>query len=149
MVRSIGATNEAGSGYIIRNELGQFVEAGCCKHPQIGDPQISELLACREGREAAARLGISKVILQSDCSNLVKLWNEEHVRAEGAHIFQEMKMVSASFQDYKFLHVGRDANNAAHRSAREALGILVPVRYDVIPGLLTDAVQSDCNHYPS
>jgi hypothetical protein len=68
------------------------------------------------------------------------------VRAEGAHIFQEMKMVSSSFQDFKFLHVCRDANNSAHRCAREALGVLVSVRYDVIPGFL---VQLDCNHYPS
>jgi hypothetical protein len=51
-----------------------------------------------------------------------------------------MKMVRASFQDFKFLHVGRDANNAAHRCARAALGVLVHVCYDVIPGVLTDAV---------
>ena len=47
------------------------------------------------------------------------------MRAEGAHIFQEMKDLCSSFQDFKLLFIGRDANGAAHVCAREALGALV------------------------
>jgi hypothetical protein len=65
MVNTDGSLNcssrEAGSGYVIRNYLGEFVEAGCRKYPHIDDPFISELLASRDGLEAAARLGISKL----------------------------------------------------------------------------------------
>jgi hypothetical protein len=59
----------------------------------------------------------------------VKLWQEEgRVRAEGAHIFQEMKNLCLSFQDFKFLLIGREANGAAYRCAKEALGDLVHTR---------------------
>jgi hypothetical protein len=55
--------------------MGELIEAGCFKHPHIIDPHTSELLAWREGLEAAVRLGISEVILQTECRNLVKLWH--------------------------------------------------------------------------
>jgi hypothetical protein len=60
------STREDGSGYIIRNDMGELIEAGCFKHPHIIDPHTSELLAWREGLEAAVRLGISEVILQTE-----------------------------------------------------------------------------------
>lgn len=70
MVNTDGSVNchsrEAGSGYVIRDANGVFVEAGCRKHLHIDDPFISEVLACMEGLEAAARLGIPKIILQTD-----------------------------------------------------------------------------------
>jgi hypothetical protein len=69
-------TNEAGSGYVIRNDTTGFVEAGCSKHAYVEDPFISELLACRERLEAVAMLGIPKIILQADCSSLVDLWKD-------------------------------------------------------------------------
>jgi hypothetical protein len=53
-----------------------------------------------------------------------------------------MEILSTSFQDFKFLHLGWDANNGAHRCAREVLGVLLHVRYDVIPGFFTDLIQS-------
>jgi hypothetical protein len=67
-------------------------EAGCSKHAHVEDPFISELLACREGLEAAARLGIPKIILQTDCSSLVDLWKDgKEQRITGAHIIKEMQ----------------------------------------------------------
>jgi hypothetical protein len=53
-------STSAGSGYVIRGDTGVFIEAGCCKHQQVEDPFISELLASHEGIEAAVRRGLSK-----------------------------------------------------------------------------------------
>lgn len=142
-------TLEAGSGYVIRDESGGFVEAGCRKHANVEDPFISELLACREGVEAAARLAIPRLIIQTDCKTLVDLWQDGmQQRSEGAHILSEMQMMCKNFQEVKLLHVGRDANNAAHKCAKEALSVVNFIRFDVIPGFLTDLIQSDCKHYP-
>jgi hypothetical protein len=52
----------AGSGYIICNHNGELIEAVCRKHIHVDDPFMIEILAARESLEAAARLGIQKVI---------------------------------------------------------------------------------------
>jgi hypothetical protein len=132
---------EAGSGYVIRNDLGEFVEAGCRKYPHIDDPFINELLASRDGLEAAARLGIPKIIIQTDCSSLAELWQDERqTRSEGAHVLGEMKMMCVNFQEVKLLFLGRDA--------KEALSVVDFVCFDVIPGFLTELIQPECSHYP-
>jgi hypothetical protein len=59
-------TSEAGSGYVIRDHQGVFEEAGCMKHRYGDDPFISELLASREGLEAAVCRGIPKIIIKTD-----------------------------------------------------------------------------------
>ena len=77
------------------------------------------------------------------------MWQDDKVvRIEGAHIVRELKELSSSFQEVKLLFLGRDANKAAHLCAKEALSVLDFVRFDVIPGFLTDVIQSECNHYP-
>jgi ribonuclease HI len=153
MVNVYGSLNShlkvAGSGYIIRNHNGELMEVGCRKHNHVDDPFVSEILAAREGLEAAARLGIPKVIIQTDCLSLERVWREEvQVRIEGAHIISEMKGLCSSFQEVKLLFLGRDANKAAHMCAKEALSVVDFVRFDVIPGFLADVIQSDCNHRP-
>jgi ribonuclease HI len=153
MVNVDGSLNShlkvAGSGYIIRNHNGELMEAGCRKQNHVDDPFVSEILAAREGLEAAARLGIPKVIIQTDCLSLERVWREEvQVRIEGAHIISEMKGLCSSFQEVKLLFLGRDANKAAHMCAKEALSVVDFVRFDVIPGFLADVIQSDCNHRP-
>ena len=113
--------SEARSRYVIRDHCGVFVEAGCNRHSYVADLFISELLASREGLEAAAQLGIPKVIIQTNCSSLEKLWQEKcQSRTEGAHVVREMKVLCSGFQEVKLLHVGRDANKAR---AKEALSI--------------------------
>jgi hypothetical protein len=44
------------------------------------------------------------------------------------YIFQEMKRLCSNFQEFKLLFIGCDANGAAHRCARQVLGVLVHAR---------------------
>jgi hypothetical protein len=71
-----------------------------------------------------------------------------HTHIEGAHVVCEMKEICSRFQEVKLLHIGREANKAAHCCSKEALSIVESVYFDVMPGLLTDIIQSECNHYP-
>jgi hypothetical protein len=60
-----------------------------------------------------------------------------------------MQDMCKSFQEVKLLYIGqRDANNAARRCEKEAFILVNFIRFDVIPGFLTDVVQSECNHCP-
>jgi ribonuclease HI len=142
-------TGEAGSGYVIRNDLAEFVEAGCRKHGYVDDPLLRELLACRDGLEAAVRPGFPKLIIQTDCTSVVDMWTEEkEPRFLGAHIIKEMKLLCNSFQEVKLLHIGREENKAAHCCAREALSGVSSIRFDVTPRFLTEVIQSECNLCP-
>jgi hypothetical protein len=61
MVNTDGLTNchsrEARSGYVIHNDHGYFMEAGCRKHSDLDDHFISEVLVSTEGLGAVATLG--------------------------------------------------------------------------------------------
>jgi ribonuclease HI len=112
----------------------------------VKDAFISELLACREGLEAAVRLKLTKVILQTDSSFLMSLCQDvRQVRAYGAHILNELKVISQQLQAFKLLYLNRTTNFAAHVCAREALSIDSFLCFDVTPGFLLRALQADCN----
>jgi hypothetical protein len=91
-----------GSGFVIRDDLATFIQAGSIKQSHVEDSSVSELLGCREGLEAASRIGLEKVIIQTDCSGLVSLWYGECI-----HILKELKVLSSTFQDFKILFVKR------------------------------------------
>jgi hypothetical protein len=61
MVNTDGSTNyhslEARSRYIIHNDHGEFVQAGCLKHSDLDDHFINEVLVSKEGIGAATTLG--------------------------------------------------------------------------------------------
>lgn len=59
------ANKIAGSGFIIRDEHGNFIQAGSVRHEHIEDPFMGELLSCREGLEATKMKGCAKVLLQT------------------------------------------------------------------------------------
>jgi hypothetical protein len=55
-----------------------------------------------------------------------------------------MKVIVSNFQGFSFRFARREANKAAHVSARAALSIsTLDVIYELIPGFLVEPVQSD------
>jgi hypothetical protein len=73
------------------------METGCRHYSFIVDPLMSKILASREGLEAAARLGIQRIIVLTDCSNMANIWQDaKQVRIEGAHVVSEMKELCAN-----------------------------------------------------
>ena len=60
-------------------------------------------------------------VLESDCQEVVNLWQSKHERSVGAHVFWEMQTMLPSFQGFQLKFARRTANNVAHWAAREAL----------------------------
>ena len=138
----------AGSGYVLRDSEGVLIEGGCHRHLRVVDPFISELLALRDGLEAAVRRNLAQVIVQTDCASLVSLWQyPRQLRMEGSHILIELKKTRAmrSRLSSFFNYLNRSANFAAHTCAKEALSIVNPFCFDVTPGFLLRVIQADCN----
>jgi hypothetical protein len=86
------------------------------------------------------------MILETDCQSIVSKWHKEGSdRSVGYHLFRETKELVGFFQGFKLLYVRREANCVAHLCAREALSLDLDVlNFDVSPGFLTEAVQSEC-----
>lgn len=134
----------AGVGVVAREHSGAFLRGRCIKYEAITDPCIIELLACRDAMAMAIEDGYSNVILETDCQTVCTLWKAEENRSVGAHVIREMKLFLRHFQGFILQHVGREANGAAHRCAREALMLDENfIIFDVSPAFLIAALQSD------
>lgn len=125
----------SGSGHDVRDYLGTFIEACMSQYKDIDDPFISELFACRDGIDAAIRMGVQQVIVYIDCSNIVYLWHDiGALGVNGAHMMKEIKQMSESFQGFKLLWIRREANWATHLCAKETLSFSSCTCFDVIFG---------------
>ena len=106
-----------------------------------------EATAIRDGTRLAAELGHRKVILESDAAEVVKLWNSASFdRADVAALCHEITELSMVFESFALVHVGRDANTAAHKCAKQASEErrrCIWVNYT--PSFLQNCMQTDCN----
>ena len=79
-----------------------------------------EALACRDGLALALQAGIQKVWLETDCQEVVKLWQAGVNQRSGVvSIIKESRELSTLFQDFKFSFVCRSCNKLAHALASQ------------------------------
>ncbi|XP_073355212.1 uncharacterized protein [Aegilops tauschii subsp. strangulata] len=65
----------AGAGMILRNEAGAIIFSSCRELRQCSGPLQSELAACLEGISLAIQWTTLPIVIQTDCSEAVKLIN--------------------------------------------------------------------------
>jgi ribonuclease HI len=135
----------AGAGVVARDENGSFVVAECRRYDHIIDPEIAEVLACRDALVLAQSRGWNHIEVETDCQTVVGMWKNEKTQKSACHqVLQEMKAIVSNFQGFTFSFVRREANKAAHTCARTALSLVNHATvYEVTPGFLIDVVQSD------
>ena len=68
-------TYQGASGVVARNEHGQLVAAKCRQYESIPDALTAEAYAYRDGALLIKDLGLTKVMLKTDCQELVALGN--------------------------------------------------------------------------
>jgi ribonuclease HI len=66
------------TGVVIRDHDGQFKAGRAVWHNEAHDALLMEAMACRDGIEMAQQLGVSKLCLETDCLQLINLWNILH-----------------------------------------------------------------------
>ena len=134
---------KGGAGFVVRDHQGAFVSAGCSRYDGVSDPLTIKLLACRDVLAAAQNSGLQYVEVETDCQQIQNLW-EAPQKSSCFHLIREMRDMCNFFQGFKLRYACRRTNSAAHRVARHALKLSVSMLvYDVIPGWLTDCLQSD------
>jgi ribonuclease HI len=81
------------------------------------EPDTLEAMACREALALARDIKASRVLIASDCKNVVTSL-EEGSREVYAKIVEEIVAAKEEFEDLSFIHEGRRKNKESHGLAR-------------------------------
>jgi ribonuclease HI len=133
-----------GTGAIIRDSHGSFI-AGCNRSlPHIADAPTAEAMALRDGLLLAGQIGCNKLIVESDCMEVVQTMQEGGFsRGAAAAIFEECGFLCRSFASVIFCHCAREANEAAHTLAARAEGLDSLVWHEDPPDFLLSVITMD------
>lgn len=102
-------------GFIIRNDEGTMLKAGARREMALQSAFHAELLGCHAGLRAAASLGISQIVLDTDAS-LVKTaveGNEYRLAALGGIIAEIQSFMLSKFINCKVFVCPRSCNSGA------------------------------------
>ena len=114
-----------GAGGVVRSSSALV---GAWSKPLLGvtDPLVAESLAVREGVIFAKLRGYQHVMVETDCLEIVNLWNfRSNSRSVVAPILIEIGELATSFSSFVIQHVNRAANHPAHLCARRACSLQV------------------------
>jgi len=135
------------SGAVVRDDQGRPL-GGCAKWYTYGLDALSmEAIACKDGMELARTLGTHQLIVETDCQELVKLWQAESAQRSIIYpILQQMRDISLSFSGFNLVYTSRSCNRLAHESAKLVNPECVIVEWRTeIPLALRGIIESDCN----
>ena len=97
---------------IIRDHQGGFMVAQARWYNRALDACMMEALACRDGLRLARQHGEQRVILETDCLELVNLWKRKDVQRSAVDsVLKEIQDLQIAFQDFFFVYVNRRCNN--------------------------------------
>jgi len=87
--------------------------------PHLVDAPMAEAFALKEGLMLVQRIGGNRIIVQSDCMDIVEIMRNGGFTANSAAaIYDESHTVWCGFQEISIEHCNRDANQVAHELAR-------------------------------
>jgi len=134
------------TGVVLRDHDGQPCGAMARWYEQTLNAMTAEALACRDGMQFAQDCGVSKLVLETDCQVLVKLWeNRKTQRSEVAPVLFQMQDLSRNFEAFSFCFVSRTCNKLAHECARLVSRENPVEMWHIIPPGLQGTVDLDCN----
>jgi ribonuclease HI len=115
--RSTGST-----GAVIRDSNGHFIAADAKYFEHVLDAPMAEALAHREGLGLASQVGCNRLMVQTDCMEVVETMKQQGMSATASGpIYEECVQVWQDFASISIDRVHREANTVAHDIAREAM----------------------------
>lgn len=140
-------TSEGATGLLLRDHEGKMLRGQAIWYGHAASTLIMEALAVRDGVRLACDIGISKLILESDAKEVVKLWRDrDQGRSEIASVLQEIEELSGNMEFFQLSFVGREANVGAHLCAKRASASRTRCLWiNYVPSFLADCLLKDCN----
>lgn len=137
-------SNKGGAGGVARSPTA-FLAAWSRPYPGITDPLVAEALALRDGVIFAKLRGFTRVVLEVDCLEVVRLWDSRlFSRSLIAPILAEIEGLASSFISFCIQHVSRNSNFSAHLCAKHASTLEVSSCWmDSPPSFLMTSLMAD------
>ena len=111
---------KGGVGAICRDEQGRFLGASAAVYEGISEPATLEAYACREALELAGDLNIQRIMVASDCLNVITEIKSGSASGRHCMILRDIQQRRSDFQETMYGHEQREANGEAHIIARMA-----------------------------
>ena len=109
-------------GAIIRDSLGRVLVAAHSFIPHVVDAPMAEAYALKEGLMLAQHIGCNRLIIQSDCMEVVETMKDGvYSGTSAAALYDECIIIWSGFQEISIEHCSRDANQAAHELTKRAM----------------------------
>jgi ribonuclease HI len=101
---SSGAT-----GAVLRDHSGAFLQARAVWRDHAPDALTMEVLAFKEGQIMARSIGARKIVAETDCAEVVHLWNALNTQTISL-ILADIKDLSRSFDEFSLFYLNRSCN---------------------------------------
>jgi ribonuclease HI len=140
------SSGEGTTGLVMRDHAGDLVRGQAVWYAHAANALIMEAIAVRDGVRLACDLGISHVEVETDASDVVKLWKDRNQgRSEITSILQEIEGMTSNLEFFQLAFIGREANEGAHLCAKQASATRRRCLWiNYIPSFLVRCLQNDC-----
>jgi ribonuclease HI len=121
-------------GTAIRECTWGFLAASHSFVPHLVDAPMAEVYALKEGLMLAQHIGGNRLIIQSDCMEVVMIMQDGGFTTNSAAtIYDECNIIWSGFQDIQIEHCNMEANQAAHNLARRVMQVKQNCMWDDDP----------------
>jgi len=140
-------TKSGGWGFVIRDDDGAVVKAGCGKIEHAQDVFQVELIACFQAVKYAMEIGVTNIIIESDSLMVKQAATSDAYRlsAFGGLIWELKDLLAMYFSNVVVYHTPRVCNKVAHELAAmgSSLDLGVDLIMDEIPACMFTLVAND------
>jgi ribonuclease HI len=134
------------TGAVLRDGSGLFVGGRAQWYPHGLDALTLEALACRDGVALARSKGVSRLILETDSQEFVKLWKDSTTqRSRIVSIIRETREISLCFADFSIFYISRSCNRVAHTLAKQVSDDNRLGEWQLAPACVDHLLTHDCN----
>ncbi|CAI9762880.1 unnamed protein product [Fraxinus pennsylvanica] len=138
--------HEAGVGIVLRDQTGTVLMAASKGEWEVADPEMIEFLAVLRGLQLVMSMGISRLVIESDCLFVVSQLNDEESISllPWGSIIADIRCLLSAFLDVKICHVNRLGNGIAHELARHAWEVeSIQMWWEGFPDFISQAIWLD------
>ena len=106
-----------------------------------------EALACRDGLILAKNYGATRVVLETDCQDLVRLWSlKDEQRSSVTSILREIQELSNSLISFSLCYASRECNLVAHVLAKQVSSVCVMGEWHQATSCVERYLEFHCNN---
>ena len=132
------------TGAVIHDDRGMFIAGSNCGIPSVEDAAMAEARALLDGLILAGQVGCTKLIINSDCMEVITTMQDGgNSIGPAAAIYEECSFLSRGFAHVIFCHSPRESNRVAHTLACKAEGPQSIVWLEDPPAFISELLAND------